>query len=158
MHPEFRRVLPSRAIHTIDELRRESHAAQELLKAYATYKPPPSQGTLEPSLTWKQGTTSSIGTTAPSVSDQNKINLASIDPFTFFHNKEGKNKSVTFSNPPSNSCSQSPVPSSGSRPSSPRPTHKKCFECDSPDHIRRNCPKLAACNPRNEHPPNPKKQ
>lgn len=53
MHPEYRQSLQGKNFETLAQLKQAANEAQELIKRFRTYKPPPTTGTLEPSLSWK---------------------------------------------------------------------------------------------------------
>jgi hypothetical protein len=161
MHPEYRQALLGKDIRTMVDLKREAHSAQELIKHYKFYRPPPTSGSLEPSLAWKpiSQTRDKQMNEIPSAmtmegGKQAKLHLASVDPYAYHHGGSSP-KTVQFklddfpqpstsSNMP-RSLPRTPPRNDGvNRPRSatPPPNNKDCFHCGSPGHFKRNCPKL----------------
>jgi len=50
MYPEYRQALQGKPIACLFDSQQAAYDAQELLKSYRTYRPPPVTGSLEPSL------------------------------------------------------------------------------------------------------------
>jgi transposase InsO family protein len=128
-----------------------------LIKLYRTYRPPPTSGSLEPSLAWKPITQqrefpqfelpSSLTLDANKAS---KLHLSSVDPFAYHHGNPPK--AVKFDvralSPVRNNLQ--PLPKTPPRaenatgnnqmsPGSPK-ANRGCFTCGSYRHIQRNCP------------------
>jgi len=166
MHPEYRKALIGRNIQTVAELKQAAHLAQELIKDYRTYKPPPVSGSLEPSLAWKpismskdtsKGETEST-MTVESVRNASKLSLASVDPYAYHH--PTAKKEVKFQvNPESTSSPRTPPrnaePLARTPPrenfinrerrnsgGSDNGNERGCFSCGSKDHFKRNCPRI----------------
>ena len=159
MHPVYRQSLSTRDIRTLRDLKIAAQDAQELLKSFITYKPPPTTGALEPSLSWKQSSTFSSAESC-------KLHLASVDPFEYFHSQGNKNRQVSFADPPVASTTSASRPSYSPTVPSPRasptnmrrsPTPIVCYECNEPGHVKRDCPKLKKTSG-NASPPSPKRQ
>jgi len=52
MHPEYRIALQGKVIDSMQTLKQAAYEAQETIKWRRTYKPPPCDGSVEPSLVW----------------------------------------------------------------------------------------------------------
>jgi len=103
MHPEYRQALTGKTIKSLKDLKQAAYEAQEVIKSYRTYKPPPTVGSIEPSLAWKpfnSVTENSVPDSACVVFENNKnpprLHFASIDPFTYHH---APKREVTFKTP-----------------------------------------------------------
>jgi len=104
MHPEYLTVLHGKDIRTIRELKDSAFQAQDIIKAYRMYQPPPTTLSVEPSLAWHpldkirecSGPESNIFALPESEIKTHRVHFSSVDPFTYFHNHSDK-KQVTFS-------------------------------------------------------------
>ena len=113
MHPEYRQAIQGKPIANLFELQQAAYGAQELIKSYRTYRPPPVTGSLEPSLACSTyGRDSTAEYSAHAVVDYNKppprLQYASFDPFTYYH--QPIKKEVTFRTPISSAPSSSATP------------------------------------------------
>jgi hypothetical protein len=103
MHPEFLRVLHGKPINTLRELKDAAIEAQEIIKAYRVYRPPPMGPSVEPSLVYKpveRLASIPIGAVnAPSDYEREapRLHVASVDPFTYYHHGTVTKKQVNFS-------------------------------------------------------------
>ena len=163
MHPRFRSVLQSKVIRNLRELKEAAQEAQEVLKAYLTYQPPPTTSILEPSLAWK----GSIPNTSNNPNAECIAELASVDPYSYFHQNKSKHVSFNDNRPrspnlPNMRFINTPIvgsPAQQQRPNSPNgrtSPFSGCYDCGSKDHIRRNCPRASAKPAENSRPPSPK--
>lgn len=157
MHPQYLQILQGRRIDSVKDLMDGAVEAQKIIKAYRAYKPPPSFGGLEPTLRWKD-------TFPPrpdnySAAGVPRLHPHAVDPYEYFHSDNKKqvqfSEPIKVSKPVDNprsydqSRSVSPKPYSGervfpspNRPSTPIP-EKRCYRCNSLDHLRPDCPLLA---------------
>lgn len=95
MHPEYMQALQGKVIVTLRELMDAAFDAQDLIKAYRAYKPPPIVAGVEPSLQWKPLDSasqparkeSSTFTSLPERSNP-RLHPHGIDPYTFFHGEK----------------------------------------------------------------------
>jgi len=104
MHPEYKQALQGKVIQILAQLKRTAHEAQELLTSMRTYKPPPTSGSLEPSLAWKFShrardyaneeahAATQVGMDRPAPG----LQMSSVDPYTFYHSNTLK-KSCSLS-------------------------------------------------------------
>jgi hypothetical protein len=183
MHPEYRRALLGKNIATLAQLKDEAYSAQELIKSFRMYRPPPVEGHLEPSLAWKPVIESHEkpreepqANMALEISKRDpKLHFSSIDPFAYHHLTTKEKKIVKFDEAASPKRGNSP-----SRPPTPVPTtpppgnntgfrerrnsggdgspSRGCFHCNG-NHYKRDCPKLTPMsNSGNERSPSPKRQ
>lgn len=162
MHPDYRKALVGMPSDTLDQLKSAAPHAQELIKSYRSYRLPPTTGLLEPSLAWKpvKGT----DTLGPKVTERTattqidlsravpKLHFEAVDPYLYYHSKP--QKEVRFQpegNAPlaptqrARSPSPGPISSTANRSASPRsmsPERRemRCFICNSPSNLARNCP------------------
>jgi len=164
MHPEYRQALLGKDIRTLNHLKLEAHAAQEMIKNFRTYRPPPTFGSLEPSLVrrplMKVQETSTKELPYSLTMDANKnlsepprLHFSSVDPYAYHH--PSTKKVVHFDSTIREIESTSPSRSSRTLPRTPPRTpprnstipqsnemnELKCFGCGSPGHFKRNCPK-----------------
>lgn len=103
MHPEYLQVLQGKRFLTIIELKEAAFQAQEVIKAYRMYRPPPIANSVEPSLAWRpverlkdivpepRSNTSTFDPLKPAT----PLHFVSVDPFTYYHNTAPK-KQVSF--------------------------------------------------------------
>lgn len=194
MHPEYLQVLQGKAIHNIRELKEAAFQAQDIIKAYRMYRPPPTSISVEPSLAWhpldrnKETNLPETEFKYSSLPGMNsgtpRVHFSSVDPFTYFHNQTPR-KQVTFNetvaHKPINSPSRNSEPRFPSR-SSPAgfsqrnesPSRERrnsgesdnggqrlCYKCQSPDHLRNECPLNRPKSPNSGNsmpPPSPNRQ
>jgi len=158
MHPEYLQMLQGRRINSIRDMVLYASEAQELIKAYRSYKPPPSGSAVEPTLQWRQNDPN-VSSIRPSTSFSDngkpKPHSNAIDPFTY-HHSEPSRRNVTFSDVRSNiptdyeplstsnpSNSSRSIPGRGqspNRPATPVASERRCYACNSTEHLRNECP------------------
>jgi hypothetical protein len=190
MHPEFMQALQGKVLNTVRDLMDAAFDAQDLIKAFRSYRPPPLAPGVEPSLQWKPldltpaMSRPSVNTFTSLAEKPNaRLHPHGIDPYNFYHAERPMNRQVTFNNPQTGQSSRqnyennrnnfpsrpnSPAPQTNqqqqnnNRPASPivqqpstPPRVRRCFDCDSPDHIRP-CPlKSPTANRRSGNSPAP---
>jgi hypothetical protein len=103
MHPEYMQALQGKVITTLRELMNAAFDAQEVIKAFRAYRPPPIAPGVEPSLQWKPMDSSHYQSnnhvsTFTSLPDRASAILHphAIDPYTFFHAESQPATSQTF--------------------------------------------------------------
>jgi len=173
MHPEYLQILQGRPVRSIKELMSAAVEAQEVIKQLRTYRPPPSGLAVEPTLQWRQidlengnyrneGRFSQVG---PEIVNP-RLHPHAIDPYAYYH-AEGQRKSVKFSDtgygPGSERVVRSNSPNtyrgsheqvrSPNRPQTPPVSSRRCYNCNSEDHVRSNCPALLSAVPGNGQDP-----
>jgi len=103
MHPEYQQVFFGKQVRTLRELKLIAQTAQELIKSSRTYRPPPSKGTLEPSLSWKPSSnmisSTKDDTSRTRLENPNvpKLHYSALDPFSYHHCENAKR--VSFQTP-----------------------------------------------------------
>jgi len=103
MHPEYQQVFFGKQVRTLRELKLIALTAQELIKSSRTYRPPPSKGTLEPSLAWKPSSniiaSTKDNTSRTRLENPNvpKLHYSALDPFSYHHCENAKQ--VSFQTP-----------------------------------------------------------
>jgi len=169
MHPDYRQALLGKDIRTLRQLKLEAHEAQEMIKNMRTYRPPPTSGSLEPSLAWrplmkahdpkfKDQSYSLTMDSSKYFSESPKLHFASVDPYAYHHSSHKKTvqfepqaTAINSNSPRRNSVTPSRTPpgtpprNSSSSMNIPQSTEReelKCFGCGSPGHFKRNCPKI----------------
>jgi hypothetical protein len=207
MHPEFMQALQGKVLNTVRDMMDAAFEAQDLIKAFRTYRPPPLVPGVEPSLRWNPVdmtpaiTRYNVNTFIP-ISDKPDARLhpLGIDPYTYYHAQAERipNRQVSFNDQAAGQSSRqnwednrpsytdnnrprpySPAPpqnqqpsnrppqqqqqqQSNTRPPSPgvqRPStpvrERRCYDCNSLDHIRP-CPlKSPTSNQRSGNSPAP---
>jgi len=102
MHPEYQQVFFGKQVRTLRELKLIAQTAPELIKSSRTYRPPPSKGTLEPSLSWKPSnmiasTKDNTGRMRVENPDAPKLQFSALDPFSYHHCENAQQ--VSFQTP-----------------------------------------------------------
>jgi len=163
MHPEYLQMLQGRSIRSIRDLMIAASEAQEVIKAFRSYKPPPTGIAVEPTLQWRQldssitSTRSDLRQNHTSLENSNpRLHPHAVDPYAYYH-ADSQRRSVSFSEPQLNfgtdrrNGASSPSPSanrvntdtgrhSPGRPGTPNNNVKRCYACNSTDHLRPDCP------------------
>jgi len=159
MHPEYRHALQGKQVNTMQELRVAAHSAQELIKAYRSYVPPPQSAGVEPSLAYRG--TEAVQQNATRPVTTSGLQRSAFDPFGYH---QAQKKGVSFSQPliqggsdrsrsplrapPTPIRSSSPVVHNHSQPVIPQRSRSSsparnnaCFVCGEVGHYANECPK-----------------
>jgi hypothetical protein len=173
MHPEYLSVLQGKKLDTLAELKEAAFAAQDMITAFRRYKAPPTSCHVEPSLAWAPTHRSSLATETRPVAlvelnkETPRVHLSAVDPYTYFHSVVPReNRGVSFQNQTSSRTQSpnweerrrdnlSPIPPRSeerARTPSPQPIEpqinlRRCFICQSSDHLSPACPNRRVPSP-----------
>lgn len=166
MHPEYLQVLQGKVIRTIRDLKEAAFQAQDIIKAYRMYRPPPTFNCIEPSLAWKPVEKAKEYSRTESmpipISDETpKVHFSAVDPYRYYHGSPKKQVSFAESrggnrqqeSAPPNRSNTPPLtrsfvqtqltpPRERSNSGGVEGAQRRCYECNSADHLRNNCPKV----------------